>query len=118
MAKVYRLTVPESDKDVIQWLSEQEKYSISLRLLIKQYIATHGMGDMISSFGSVPEPKRRQAQVRDVNEKVEETPTEQPASVEIKSEKIAEPAKAEPVRQVKEDSGSNDDIATRFGLNM
>jgi hypothetical protein len=76
------------------------------------------MGDMISSFGSVPEPKRRQAQVRDVNEKVEETPTEQPASAEIKSEKIAEPAKDEPVRQVKEDSGSNSDLATRFGLNM
>lgn len=55
----YRFAVPENDTDVLEWIESQERLSTSLRLLIKQHVATYGVDDIIMSFGSFNEPKRR-----------------------------------------------------------
>lgn len=44
--KRYRLTVPEEDKTVQKFLDCQGNYSISIRMLIRNYISKHGYTDV------------------------------------------------------------------------
>ena len=43
--KRYRLSVPLSDSEVIQWLSNQKSVSASVRVLVKMAIHTYGYAD-------------------------------------------------------------------------
>lgn len=43
--KRYRLSVPLSDSEVIQWLSNQRSVSASVRVLVKMAIHTYGYAD-------------------------------------------------------------------------
>lgn len=45
----YRLSVPESDVDVIEWIMAQANLSISMRALIKRYVAEEGIRDAFCS---------------------------------------------------------------------
>lgn len=45
-AKRYRLSVPEEDAAVAEWLENQLNYSLSIRLLIRQDIMRHGTSDV------------------------------------------------------------------------
>ena len=45
--KRFRLSVPEEDETVKEWLENQVNYSVSIRLLIRQDIAKHGFSDVM-----------------------------------------------------------------------
>lgn len=45
----FRVSVPDDDKATLAWLRNQHTVSLSLRTIIKEAIATHGMGDLFSS---------------------------------------------------------------------
>jgi len=96
----YRFAIPENDTEVIDWINAQERLSTSLRLLIKQYVATHGAEDVILSFGSFSETKRR-AQ----------------AAVPVK-EQVEKPEKAPSNGTSKTSTTSNDDIDPLLGSMM
>ena len=95
MAKLYRFTVPETDTEVIEWLDAQDKVSTSMRLLIKQYVATHGQGDIINTIVLADGPRRRQ-QVRDIPERTDTVATA-PAAPAAQATPITPVAPAEPV---------------------
>lgn len=43
----YRLNVPENDVSVVKWIQEQNNVSISIRQIIREYIAKNGYGDTL-----------------------------------------------------------------------
>lgn len=42
----YRLTVPNADQDVINWIKCQDNVSVSLRVLIQEAVGRYGMKDV------------------------------------------------------------------------
>ena len=42
----YRVTVPLKDSDVINWMVEQSNPSVSIRMLIRAFIAKYGISDV------------------------------------------------------------------------
>ncbi len=47
-AKQFHFTVPSDDTDVLKWIEEQNKLTISIRLVIKDAIKKYGFGDVFS----------------------------------------------------------------------
>ena len=45
----YRISVPDDDEATVAWFANQHNPSVSVRLLIKQYIEQNGIGDFFSS---------------------------------------------------------------------
>lgn len=43
----YSFTAPLADKQIIDWIQTQQNLSLSLRLVIKDYIARHGVSDIM-----------------------------------------------------------------------
>ena len=41
----YTFTVPTTDTQIVEWAALQHSLSVSMRLIIKDYIAKHGMVD-------------------------------------------------------------------------
>ena len=56
-AKRYRFTVPLADESVLEWCENQANLSFSLRMLVREYIAKHGMTD--ATCGEVIQAPRR-----------------------------------------------------------
>lgn len=88
--KRYRLSVPLSDSEVIQWLSNQRSVSASVRVLVKMAIHTYGymdattlsierlnekLGDNVMVEPSVPKVAKKPAKEEAV-EQVDDKPTE------------------------------------------
>ena len=53
----YRFSVPEKDTDVVAWLEEQSDLSISLRILIKNFVKKEGVVDIICRPVDGPKPQ-------------------------------------------------------------
>lgn len=87
--KRYRLSVPLSDSEVIQWLSSQRSVSASVRVLVKLAIHTYGyvdattlsierlnekLGDNVMGEPSVPKvAEKKTMKAEPVDEKPEAT---------------------------------------------
>lgn len=66
----YRLSVPESDSSVREWLEAQENPSISLRLVIKDLIEREGIVDVLNR-PVTQQPRRGRPPVSDTGSAAE-----------------------------------------------
>lgn len=41
----YHFTAPASDTQIAEWVANQHNFSVSMRMVLKDYIARHGMTD-------------------------------------------------------------------------
>lgn len=68
-AKRYRFTVPLADESVLEWCENQANLSFSLRTLVREYIAKHGMTD--ATCGEVVQAPRRGRPPKEDTESIE-----------------------------------------------
>lgn len=91
-AKRYRFTVPLADESVLEWCENQANLSFSLRMLVREYIAKHGMTD--ATCGEVIQAPRRGRPPKEDTESTEITVSD--TNVPVKEEAYTE---AKPVIQ-------------------
>ena len=113
--KRFRLSVPEEDETVKEWLENQVNYSVSIRLLIRQDIAKHGFSDVMcreimprkkteTDEAEQELPKRKYVRRKPVEKQVVQEPVSEPVQ-EVKPVQRnpipAEPAVSAPPPAVK-----------------
>lgn len=113
--KRFRLSVPEEDETVKEWLENQVNYSVSIRLLIRQDIAKHGFSDVMcreimprkkteTDEAEQELPKRKYVRRKPVEKQVVQEPVSEPVQEvkPVQSNPIpAEPAVSAPLPAVK-----------------
>lgn len=121
MMHTYKIDVPNGDVSVIDWLEMQDNVSISIRLLIKDYITRKGFNDVAclpAEYNPVGRKPKEQPVVTQTNGPQAEKEKAESTSANV-SEPIVSPAlhrDTKPVYQNDEDD-DDDDMSKFFGSN-
>lgn len=96
----YCFTAPISDVQLAEWIEIQHNLSMSIRLVIKDYIAKHGMADAtcLPMMTDDDSATKYEQEFRKFMRETNNVP-EEPSVPEIKNEAKAEPVPAAPVPQ-------------------
>ena len=94
----YNFTAPTSDTQLAEWIEKQHSFSVSIRIVIKDFIARHGMTDascLALSFDNTDMAHTSAPVFAPVAE-----PETEPVHVQAVQEPVSEPVAAKPAESV------------------
>lgn len=118
----YKIDVPNGDASVIDWMEMQDDVSISIRLLVKDYITRKGYND-VACLPAEYNPVGRKPKDQPIEPKEAKTESNKidPQVSEPVSEPVVAPSSHRDVRQtvqpVDTDDDDDDDMSRFFGSN-